>query len=189
MSHFTAVYDANVLYPIATRSLLLGIAQTSRFRARWTDKIHEEWIGGVVRVNPTLDRSKLDKVREWMDKAVPDCLVTDYEFMVGGLSLPDEKDKHILAAAIKCHAQVIVTENKKDFPADYLATFDIETKSTDEFLQDYFTLHEVEFIKVAKDCRARVIPTITPAEYVMSLRGSGLPITASFLHNKAISLI
>ena len=46
-----------------------------------------------------------------MNRAVPDCLVTEYEPFIERLTLPDPDDRHVLAAAIRCQAGVIVTLN------------------------------------------------------------------------------
>ncbi len=54
---------------------------------------------------------------------MPDCIVDGWEPLVDGLTLPDPNDRHVLAAAIHAGAQVIVTTNLKDFPAEELATF------------------------------------------------------------------
>jgi hypothetical protein len=51
-SHFTAVYDACVLYAAPLRDLLVRLAMTGAFRARWTPKIHDEWVRGVLRARP-----------------------------------------------------------------------------------------------------------------------------------------
>lgn len=37
MATFTALYDACVLYPAPLRDLLMHVALTDLFRARWTD--------------------------------------------------------------------------------------------------------------------------------------------------------
>ena len=42
--------------------------------------------------------------------------------------MPDKKDRHVLAAAIKTRADVIVTDNLKHFPDHVLATFGIEAR-------------------------------------------------------------
>ena len=52
-----------------------------------------------------------------MDEHVPDCLVTGYEPLISGLSLPDADDRHVLAAAIHVGASLIITYNLSDFPA------------------------------------------------------------------------
>jgi hypothetical protein len=52
-----------------------------------------------------------------LDLAIPDGLVNGHETLITGLRLPDANDRHVLAAAIRCNASVIVTFNEKDFPA------------------------------------------------------------------------
>jgi hypothetical protein len=69
-----------------------------------------------------------------MDEAVRDCLVTGYEELIASLSLPDPDDCHVLAAAIHAGADVIVTCNLTDFPAETLARFHIEAQHPDDFL-------------------------------------------------------
>ena len=54
-SHFTVVYDACVLYPAPLRDLLMRLALTDRFRARWSDAIHDEWIRNLRKQRPELD--------------------------------------------------------------------------------------------------------------------------------------
>jgi len=71
-----------------------------------------------------------------MNAAVADCIVTGYEQLIDGLKLPDPKDRHVLAAAIRAGAQAILTSNMKDFPSSDLAEFNIEAKSPDDFVLD-----------------------------------------------------
>lgn len=54
--------------------------------------------------------------------------------MVEGLRLPDLDDRHVVAAAIRAGAQVIVTANVKDFPAAALEPFNIEAQHPDVFI-------------------------------------------------------
>ena len=56
-------------------------------------------------------------------KHFPEALVTGYEPLIEALTLPDPDDRHVLAAAILCGAQQIITENLADFPEDALAPF------------------------------------------------------------------
>ncbi|MER0105366.1 PIN domain-containing protein [Corynebacterium rhinophilum] len=133
MSGFTVVYDANVLYPSTLRDILVRLAGSGYFRARWTDKILDEVFRNLKSNRPDLDPTKLARTRTLMCQAVDDCLVTGYEDLIESLSLPDRDDRHVLAAAIRCGAQVIVTENKRDFPKTALMPFDIEAQSADEF--------------------------------------------------------
>jgi predicted nucleic acid-binding protein len=130
----TAVYDANILYPAPLRDLFIRLAQTGLVRAKWTETIHDEWIRNVLEDSPQLSAERLTRTRNLMNEAVRDCLVTGHEDLFESLSLPDPDDRHVLAAAIRAGAEVIVTYNLKDFPAETLARFDIEAQHPDDFL-------------------------------------------------------
>jgi hypothetical protein len=136
----TAVYDANVLYPAPVRDLFIRLAQAGLVRARWTDAIHDEWLRNVLKDNPRLSPERLARTRALMNEAVRDCLVTGFEDLIASLSLPDPDDRHVFAAAIRAGAEVIVTYNLGDFPADALARFDIEARHPDDFLVDLLDL-------------------------------------------------
>src|SRR5579883_1598857 len=75
-SHFTVVYDACVLYPAPLRDLLMRLALTDVFRARWSNQIHDEWIESILKDRPDLKRESLEKTRTLMNSNVRDCLVT-----------------------------------------------------------------------------------------------------------------
>src|SRR5438270_13155098 len=109
MAKMTVIYDACVLYPAPLRDLLIQLATAGIFRARWTDRIHEEWIRNVLANRPDLTRGQLERTRDLMDRSVRDCLVTGFEGLIEGLSLPNENDRHVLAAAIRCNADAIIT--------------------------------------------------------------------------------
>jgi predicted nucleic acid-binding protein len=134
---FIVVYDANVLYPNTLRDLLIRIAQLPHIaQAKWTEKILDE-VADALRKNVTdISAEKTGRLRELMNAAVRDCLVSGYEPLIDALDLPDPDDRHVLAAAIKAKAQVIVTRNLKDFPSQRLAPWDIKAKSPDSFVRD-----------------------------------------------------
>jgi hypothetical protein len=67
MANYTALYDACVLYPAPLRDLLLHLAQTDLFRARWTKDIHAEWIENLLQAG--FDRKRLERTRDLMDKS------------------------------------------------------------------------------------------------------------------------
>jgi hypothetical protein len=58
-----------------------------------------------------------------MDRATRDAVVNGYEKLIPSLTLPDPKDRHILAAAIVGRCDVIVTQNLRDFPEEALSPF------------------------------------------------------------------
>jgi predicted nucleic acid-binding protein len=59
---------------------------------------------------------EIEKRVGWANEAFPDSMVENYEVLIDGLKLPDENDRHVLAAAIKVNANIIITNNLKDFP-------------------------------------------------------------------------
>jgi len=136
---FTVVYDADVLHPASLRDLLVRLATTNLFRARWTDATLDEMVKSVLDKNPDLSAGQLDRTRALMVKAVPDCMVTGFEPLIPSIELPDPDDRHVVAAAVRCNAGVIVTSNVRDFPDDALAPFNIEAQSP-----DIFVLHLLE---------------------------------------------
>ena len=103
-------------------------------------------------------------------------LVTGYEPLIGTLELPDTDDRHVLAAAIRCGAQYIVTDNLADFPADVLSQFDIEAIDADGFLSRTFDLYPSDALGVLRTLRkAYSNPPFTPPEFVRDLTAKGSP--------------
>ncbi len=179
---FTAVLDANVLYPAPIRDFLLTLATTGIYRAKWTEQIHDEWMRNLLINRPDLE-GKLNRTREAMN-LIPDCLVTGYESLIEGLELPDPDDRHVLAAAIRSGAQTIVTNNLKDFPSSALDQYGVEALHPDEFLDYQFGLRSDLVIKAAKVQRARLKnPPKTPEEFLERLAAQGLVVTAERLSN------
>ncbi|TCC20566.1 PIN domain-containing protein [Kribbella sindirgiensis] len=139
---FIVVYDANVLYPNSLRDLLIRVAQAGLVEAKWTDEILDETFRNLKLNRTDLDPAKLDRTRELMNRAIRDVLVTDYEPLTEILDLPDPDDRHVLAAAIKARAQMIVTDNLKDFPQEKLAPWNVEARSADDFVLDLIDLNQ-----------------------------------------------
>jgi predicted nucleic acid-binding protein len=181
-SPFTAVYDACVLYPAPLRDFLMRLGQTGRFRARWSTQIHHEWKRNLLKNRPDLDVGRLDRTSELMDQAVPDCLVTGYEDLIAGLTLPDPNDRHVLAAAIRCHASVIVTFNERDFPAEVLGAYGIEAQHPDVFIDDLFDLDPAAVVLAAQRQRGSLRhPPIDADRYLEILLKQGLVQTCKSL--------
>lgn len=181
-SNFTALYDACILYPAPLRDLLMQLAMTDLFRARWTDEIHEEWIRNVLKNRPDLTREKLNRTKDLMNSHIRDCVITGYEWLIPSLKLPDPNDRHVLAAAIKGNCDVIVTMNLKDFPESVLGEHEIEAKHPDEFIADLIDMKHIAVAKAAELVRKRLKePTKSEDEYLETLLMQGLPVTVSRL--------
>lgn len=131
---YTVIYDACVLYPAPLRDLLMQLALSDLFRARWTARIHDEWIRNLLAKRPDLTPAQLERTRDLMDSHVLDALVTGYEDLITSLVLPDADDRHVLAAAIRAGADAIITYNLADFPSATLVRYGIEAQHPDDFV-------------------------------------------------------
>lgn len=117
-----------------------------------------------------------------MDKAAPDALVRGYEHLIPGLALPDPNDRHVLAAAIRAGASVIVTCNLADFPPHVLGELDIEAQHPDDFILHLLDLTPDLVVEAAEIHRTSLKnPSKTVDEYIVTLAAQRIDGTASVL--------
>lgn len=182
LTKITAVLDACVLYPAQLRDLFMHLALTRVFRPRWSNDIHNEWITAVLRNRPDLKKSQLLRTRTLMDSHVVGCLVKDYEKYIPEINLPDEKDRHVVAVAIKAKADVIVTFNLKDFPVKEMKKYHILVKHPDIFLEQLLTENTTGFTKaIIQQLALLKKPPISQKHFLEILENSGLIRTAKKL--------
>jgi hypothetical protein len=123
-----------------------------------------------------------------MRDAVPDWEVPESAWipLERSLNLPDQDDRHVLAAAIAGHADCIVTSNLKHFPAQILADYGIEAIDPDTFIINQWDLDPVTAIGAFKRMRARrKKPRSSPEDFADALEIGGLPTTAERLRAAA----
>jgi len=94
--HLAAVFAAATAF---TQVTVTRISQAGLVQAKWTNEILDEMFRALGRNRPDIASDKLDRLRQLMNGAVRDCLVSGYEPIIEGLKLPDPGDRHILAAA------------------------------------------------------------------------------------------
>jgi predicted nucleic acid-binding protein len=185
ISNFIVVYDANVLFPQCLRDLLIRLAMKNLFRAKWSQDILDEMTRNLLvkdrikaekaGVPPKLNQEKMDRLVKLMNAAVRDSLVTGYGDIEKVVSLPDPGDNHVLAAAIRARADVIVTWNLQDFPAEILSKYDIEAQTPDEFINYLFDLNKDAVIDAVKQHRAALKnPPCTPEQMLESYKRNNL---------------
>jgi len=179
-NRFTVVLDANVLGPALPRNILLSLARSELFRPRWSVQVLEETERYIAQVTEDVSNAEIQRAR--IERAFPEGVVRIAPASERRLSLPDENDRHVLAAAIKVRAQLIVTDNLRDFPADILSEFEMEAVSADHFIADTMTLDLTRAIASIAEMRARFAhPKLTPQHLILRCEKSGLLETASIL--------
>lgn len=162
---FTCVLDTNIIYPIEIRDFLFWFAHYELFTPKWSGHIFYEWEDVMERKGITKEEIKKRS-------------------NIANSAFPDEKDCHVLAAAIKTNANVIVTNNLKDFPNDYLATFGLVAKSADDFIADIIDLNHEKALEAFKRLVLnRRNPDLDEYEVLDNLRDNGLVNSANYLHS------
>ena len=171
----TVVFDACVLYPAPLRDLLLRLAVEELCRARWSDEILDEVFDNLQATRPDLDPAKLARTRKKMCDAVPGCLVTGHLHLVDSLELPDPGDRHVLAAAVHSGAEVLVTDNLKDFPKSALRPYGIEPLSADAFVAGVIESAAAQVATIVEQQAADLTnPPCTVEEVLEKLSRNGL---------------
>lgn len=181
MADYTALFDACVLFPQTIRDVLLSLARTELFRARWSADINDEWTRNRLARNPE-QAAQIRRTLELVNASVPDCLVTGYEPLIEGIVLPDPTDRHVVAAAIVGRADVIVTTNMRHFPAETLSPFNIVVQHPDEFVVHQFSLDQGKVLSAFKVMRGRLTrPPMSADEFLANLERKGLAGTVAEL--------
>ena len=178
---FKCVLDTNVIYPLWTRDLLMWFAYYELYTPKWSSNIFDEWISVMKRKG--IEENEALKRADKMNLAFPDALVIDYESLIDSLKLPDLNDRHVLAAAIKTKADLVITHNLKDFPEDYLSGFGLKAKTPDDFFTDVIDLnHELSVQAFKKLVLNKKNPPVNEYDVLDIFRNNGLKDTANYLH-------
>ena len=186
---YTALLDACVLYPNSVRDLLMRLAVTDLYRAKWSADIHAEWMRNLAANRPDIPQARIDRLRDLMDSNVRDAIVDNYAALITSLVLPDPHDRHVLAAAITGRADLIVTYNLKDFPDAALAPFGIEAQHPDQFLRHQFDLNPDLVCAAVRELRVGLRnPPRTVDEYLGILERHALHEFAAALRSRAAAL-
>ena len=157
------LYDANLLYPFHLRNLFVQLGVNHLVAPRWTDAIHDEWIGNLV-ANGRATRERLLGTCNIMKRVLPEADVRGYEHRIAGLTLPDPGDRHILAAAIEAQAGLILTFNLKHFPSEILKPFGLTAQDPDSFLCDLLAADPEPVVAVVDAARLNLSRTAPPTD-------------------------
>lgn len=138
---FPALLDANVLVPIHLTDLLLRLAEAETYRPLWSEQLLREVERNLPKVGVTAEKANRRVCA--MRSEFPDAMVMGYEPLVDVMT-NHPKDRHVLAAAVRANAEIIVTANVRDFPETACAPYDIGVVHPDDFLLDQLDLYPEE---------------------------------------------
>jgi len=172
---FTVVLDACVLYPAPIRDILLSLAAEGLFKAKWSEIIQNEWLRNLLKNRTDLKKEQLNKTVEAMNLAFPDANVENFDDLIQSIKLPDLDDRHVVACAIRCNADLIVTFNTKDFTTNELSKYDIEVKKPDELISNLIDINPKLACKALNKMVKRLkSPKKTKSEVLTTLENCGL---------------
>lgn len=136
--HFPVVIDACVLVNAPVRDTLLRLAEKGLYLPRWSEQIIGE-LALTLDQKLAVSEEKVRRLIEELKNHFSDACVEGYEPLIHNMT-NHEGDRHVLAAAVRCGAEVITTFNVKHFPDNALEPWDIELRSPDDFLVDSISL-------------------------------------------------
>lgn len=144
-----ALLDANVIYPVWLCDLFLRLAHAGIYRPLWNAEILDEARRNVVQNNPGIEPIRIEARFSTMRRHFPEAMVEGYEALTPVMA-NDPKDRHVLAAAIIGGADLIVTNNVRDFPEHSRRPYEIELETSDDFALGLFTENPDETLLALK---------------------------------------
>ena len=162
------ILDTCVLYPANLRDVLLALAARGLFRPLWSDGVAAEWLHLVARRNPA-EQAEVAALLRRMARRWPEGRAEAGEPAL--LELPDAGDRHVLAAAIAGRADLILTDNRRDFPLSALAPHGLRAVTPDDFVMTLWLAAP----EVVADEVAAQWPGLAGRDLRRALRKAGLP--------------
>ncbi len=173
MTTFAAFLDTNCLFGGYLCDTVLRLAEFGTYRPLWSADVLTELEIALVKRGVQAE-SATRRISE-MRRSFPDAEVTGYETHIGSMTC-DPKDRHVLAAAIRGDARVIVTFNVRDFPGTSLQPYHIGVVTPDDFLLDQLDLYPGHTIAVLRTQASDYgTPPMSVEELLGRLAAGGVP--------------
>lgn len=171
---FSAVLDANVLYPFSLRDTLLRLAELELYTPLWSDRILDEMTRNLV--EHRLSDAQAASIDQAMRLAFEEAEIDAGEIERLEPAMTNEaKDRHVLAAAVAADSELVVTFNLDDFPPEACEPVGVEAVHPDDFLLD---LHDLapEAVRAALEQQASDLHPPWPLEQLLeALATAGVP--------------
>lgn len=170
---FPAFFDTNVLYGALLNDLILEFADRGLFRPLWSHDVLFELAKNLVKngEDPALVQKRVGTMQHYF----ADAMITGYEDLIPTMT-NEEKDRHVLAAAVRGGAEVLVTFNPRDFPVPSVERFDLEIVHPDDFLLDQLDLYHAATLRALVELvESYDSPAMTMDDYLIALIRAGVP--------------
>lgn len=147
ISQYITILDACVLAPMPIVDTLLRLAEEPAFYTpKWSPGILQE-VRKTLKDKFGYSCEQVQRRIGMMEGAFPDAIVTGYEDLIPAMN-NNPKDRHVLAAAVKCGAHSIVSDNVRHFPKHALSPYNVECLTADDFMRHQYHLNPDSFIGV-----------------------------------------
>jgi predicted nucleic acid-binding protein len=171
---FSAVLDANVLYPFSLRDTLLRLAELELYTPLWSAWIIDEMTRNLAEQRITDEQAA--RIEAAMRAAFEEAEVDAAEIeRLEPAMTNDPKDRHVLAAAVAADSELIVTFDLGDFPPEACEPVGVEATHPDDFLLDLYDLNP-EAVRAALEQQAADLNPPWPLDQLLSaLATAGVP--------------
>ena len=175
--------DANVLYSRVLRDYLLYAADQEIVAIAWSSQILDEVTEHLMANVEGFDQAAAQRLVGAMNRAFPYAEVEpdgEHWRALREISLPDEDDRHVLAASLAAEATVLCTSNTKDFPANVAEALGFEVLTPDQLLSRLVIEYGPQMFTVHRTAVAS-LKGATDESTVTALRRAGAPTAAGLV--------
>jgi predicted nucleic acid-binding protein len=139
---FKVVLDACVLANAGLCDLFLRLAEPPRlYLPLWSAEILDEvWRTQTTKLKHPYPSELADYWRQQVTHAFPEAEVRGYEKLTA-LMTNHEKDRHVLAAAVRGGASLIVTFNLRDFAKGDLEAWEVVATHPEDYLLTLYSMN------------------------------------------------
>ena len=157
---------------------LLRLAGARLYLPKWTDQIMSEVNRNLVE-NFGLTDDQVAYRESEIRRHFPEAWVDGYEDLISAMT-NHPKDRHVLAAAVRSNAELVVTLNTKDFPGASLERYSISVAGPSTFLRDLYELDPETVWKTIERQAASIDKTV---DYVLKRLSVNAPGFVTFLRS------
>jgi hypothetical protein len=143
---YSVVLDACVLIPMPLADTLFRMAEAPRlYLPKWSHMIMDEVTRNLIKTW-NMEPEKARQREEELRRHFPEAWVEGFEPLIDVMT-NEPKDRHVLAAAVRSHSELIITYNRRHFPTTSLSAWAIEVQGPSTFLRALYDLDAGLFVR------------------------------------------